>query len=125
VALIELMDLAFSIDNVFAVVAFTDNLILVCVGVFIGILAMRLVAQAFVLLMAKYPFLEIAAFLVIGLLGLKLLLSLVEHYQPEHPFSQFLGSHTADVGLTVLTIAIFLVPLAWSYFSSKINSPQS
>src|SRR5205823_1632220 len=78
VALIELMDLAFSIDNVFAVVAFTNNLVIICAGVFIGILAMRLVAQAFVLLMGKYPFLETAAFLIIGILGLKLLLSLFE-----------------------------------------------
>ncbi|MBT9391970.1 DUF475 domain-containing protein [Hymenobacter sp. NST-14] len=116
VALIELMDLAFSIDNVFAVVAFTDNLILICLGVFIGILAMRLVAQAFVLLMARYPFLETAAFLVIGVLGLKLVLSLVEHYQPESAFSQFLGSHAADAGLTVLTVLMFLGPLATSYF---------
>jgi predicted tellurium resistance membrane protein TerC len=97
----------------------------VCVGVFIGILAMRLVAQAFVTLMGKYPFLEVAAFLVIGLLGLKLLLSLFEHYQPQHPFSQFLGSHTADVGLTVLTVSMFLVPLAWSYLFSRQNNLPS
>ncbi|TGE21455.1 DUF475 domain-containing protein [Hymenobacter aquaticus] len=115
VALIELMDLAFSIDNVFAVVAFTDNLILICLGVFIGILAMRLVAQAFVLLMAKYPFLETAAFLVIGILGLKLMLSLFEHFQPTHPFSVFLSSHAADVGLTLLTVGMFLVPLLTSW----------
>ncbi|GGF01551.1 TerC family protein [Hymenobacter cavernae] len=125
VALIELMDLAFSIDNVFAVVAFTDNLILICAGVFIGILAMRLVAQAFVTLMGKYPFLEVAAFLVIGLLGLKLVLSLFEHFQPRHPFSQFLGSHTADLGLTVLTVGMFLVPLAWAYFFKKTNNQES
>ncbi|SNR64534.1 TerC family protein [Hymenobacter mucosus] len=115
VALIELMDLAFSIDNVFAVVAFTDNLILICGGVFIGILAMRLVAQAFVLLMGKYPFLETAAFVVIGILGLKLLLSLFEHFQPHHPFSHFLSSEAADAGLTVLTVAVFAVPLLTSW----------
>jgi YkoY family integral membrane protein len=114
VALIELMDLAFSIDNVFAVVAFTDNLILVVAGVFIGILAMRLVAQAFVLLMGKYPFLETAAFVVIGILGFKLLLSLFEHFQPAHPFTAFLSSEAADVGLTVVTVAVFLVPWATS-----------
>lgn len=114
VALIELMDLAFSIDNVFAVVAFTDNLLLICVGVFIGILAMRLVAQAFVLLMGKYPFLETAAFTVIALLGLKLLLSLLTHYLPNHPVSHALESETADVALTVLTVACFLVPWATS-----------
>ncbi len=111
VALIELMDLAFSIDNVFAVVAFTDNLLLIITGVFIGILAMRLVAQAFVLLMGKFPFLETAAFVVIGILGLKLVLSLVEHLAPTHPASRFLASEAADVGLTVLTVATFGVPL--------------
>ena len=110
VALIELMDLAFSIDNVFAVVAYTDNLILICLGVFIGILAMRLVAQAFVVLMGKYPFLETAAFIVIGLLGVKLMLSLAEHFYPTHPFSLFLKSETAEVGLTVITVALFVVP---------------
>ncbi|MET4107486.1 hypothetical protein [Hymenobacter sp. UYP22] len=120
VALIELMDLAFSIDNVFAVVAFTDNLILVCTGVFIGILAMRLVAQAFVLLMAKYPFLETAAFVVIGILGLKLLLSLVEHYAPTHPFSRFLTSETAEIGLTLLTVAVFAVPLLVTWVRRRV-----
>lgn len=114
VALIELMDLAFSIDNVFAVVAFTNNLILIIIGVFIGILAMRLVAQAFVLLMGKYPFLETAAFVIIGILGLKLLLSLVEHFVPGSPFAAFLGSEAADVGLTILTVATFGVPLLTS-----------
>ena len=39
VILVEIMDLAFSIDNVFAAVAFTDNIYLIWVGVFIGILA--------------------------------------------------------------------------------------
>ena len=115
VAVIELMDVAFSIDNVFAVVAFSSNLVLVCAGVFIGILAMRLVAQAFVGLMGKYPFLETSAFVVIGVLGLKLLLSLAEHFAPGHPASQFLKSEAADVGLTVLTIATFGVPLLTSW----------
>ncbi|MGI4759294.1 MAG: DUF475 domain-containing protein [Janthinobacterium lividum] len=115
VALIELMDVAFSIDNVFAVVAFSNNLILVCAGVFIGILAMRLVAQAFVGLMGKYPFLETSAFVVIGVLGLKLLLSLAEHFAPGHPVSAFLASEAADVGLTVLTIATFGGPLLTSW----------
>lgn len=114
VALIELMDLAFSIDNVFAVVAFTNNLILIVIGVFIGILAMRLVAQAFVLLMGKYPFLETAAFVIIGILGLKLLLSLFEHFLPASPFAVFLSSEAADVGLTILTVATFGVPLLTS-----------
>jgi len=111
VCLVELMDMAFSIDNVFAAVAFTPNIILVCIGVFIGILAMRFIAQWFVQLMEKYAFLETAAFIVIGILGIKLLLSLYEHFFPEGQASKFLSSHTADIGISVLTVAIFFIPI--------------
>ncbi|HEY4151632.1 MAG TPA: DUF475 domain-containing protein [Chitinophagaceae bacterium] len=111
VALVELMDMAFSMDNVFAVVAFTPNVILIIIGVFIGILAMRLIAQWFVRLMEKYSFLETSAFVVIAVLGLRLLSSLYEHFQPDNAISRFLGSRAADISLSVLTILIFFVPI--------------
>ena len=116
VALVELMDMAFSIDNVFAVVAFTPNIILICIGVFIGILAMRFIAQWFVKLMEKYKFLESAAFIVIGILGIKLSLSLFEHFYPGHAFSKILSSHSTDVGISILTVAIFFIPILTSIF---------
>ena len=115
VCLVELMDMAFSIDNVFAAVAFTPNIILVCTGVFIGIFAMRFIAQRFVKLMEKYSFLETAAFIVIGILGVKLMLSLYEHFFPEVQISRFLGSHAADIGISVLTVAIFFIPILTSW----------
>ena len=114
VCLVELMDMAFSIDNVFAAVAFTPNIILVCIGVFIGILAMRFIAQWFVKLMEKYNFLETAAFVVIAVLGVKLTLSLFEHFYPESDFSRFLSSHAADIGISILTVAIFFIPILTS-----------
>lgn len=114
VVLVELMDLAFSIDNVFAAVAFSNNILLIWIGVFIGILAMRFVAQGFVRLMERYHFLETSAFLVIAVLGIKLLLSLVEHFYPESEFSKFLGSHTADYGTSLVTVSIFFIPVATS-----------
>ena len=116
VVLVEIMDMAFSIDNIFAAVAFTDNIILVCLGVFIGILAMRFIAQWFVKLMEKYNFLETAAFVVIAILGIKLMLSLFEHFYPESGFSKFLSSHTAEIGISVLTVAIFFIPILTSMF---------
>lgn len=119
VALVELMDMAFSIDNVFAVVAFTDNIVLVWVGVFIGILAMRFVAQGFVKLMERIPSLETAAFVVIAVLGVKLILSLTEHFMPESGISKFLGSPAADWGTSILTVVIFLVPIIFGAFSKK------
>ena len=123
VCLVELMDMAFSIDNVFAAVAFTPNIVLVCIGVFIGILAMRFIAQWFVTLMEKYSFLETAAFVVIAILGIKLVLSLYEHFYPESAISQFLGSHAADITISVLTVAIFFIPIITSLLFNvpKVN----
>ena len=72
---------------------------------------MRFVAQAFVKLMEKYTFLETSAFTVIAILGIKLVLSLYEHFQPETTVSKFLGSHAADIATSVLTITIFFVPI--------------
>jgi YkoY family integral membrane protein len=73
--MVEIMDLVFSIDNVFAAVAFTSNLWLICGGVFIGILAMRFATGKFISLLEKNPVLEKVAYYVIGSLGLKLMAS--------------------------------------------------
>ena len=111
VALIELMDLAFSIDNVFAAVAFTNHVYLIYTGVFIGILAMRFVAQTFVRLMEKFTFLETAAFIVIGFLGLKLSSSVYVHFYPGSAAARILEGEKADIFTSVFTVAIFLVPV--------------
>ncbi|MEI8032759.1 MAG: DUF475 domain-containing protein [Chlorobiaceae bacterium] len=114
VLLIEVMDLAFSIDNIFAAVAFSDNILLVWTGVFMGILAMRFVASGFVRLMERYPFLEIAAFIVIGLLGIKLTLSLAEHFYPAAPLVGFMEGSQADMLTSAVTVAIFTLPMLTS-----------
>jgi YkoY family integral membrane protein len=113
---VELMDLTFSIDNVFAAVAFTRNIILVWIGVFIGILAMRIVARFFVLLMEKFPFLETSAFIVLGILGIKLALSLYEHFypSPDNPVTAFLNSEEADWLTSAVTVGIFILPILTS-----------
>lgn len=111
VILVEVMDLAFSIDNVFAAVAFTDKIVLICIGVFIGILAMRFVAQGFVKLMEKYPFLEAAAFIVILVLGVKLSISAWTHFAPYSAVTIFLDGERADLYISFLTVAIFVLPV--------------
>lgn len=149
VALVELMDLAFSLDNVFAAVAYVDKypqpqgLYLVWIGVFIGILAMRFVAQFFVRLMEKFRFLNTAAFIVIGILGLKLTVSLVTHFDHSasinaftekfghapnlmtqadsewvhhnmSAISRFLESESTDLYLTIVTVGVFALPILTS-----------
>ncbi|NTU52144.1 MAG: DUF475 domain-containing protein [Chlorobiaceae bacterium] len=116
VVFVEIMDIAFSIDNVFAAVAFTDNIILVCTGVFIGILTMRFVAYGFIRLMEEYPFLETCAYIVLGFLGSRLTFSAFEHFYPGNVVSRALEGHQADVIMSLLTVAVFLVPVLTSSF---------
>ncbi len=118
VALVEVMDLAFSIDNVFAAVSINPNVILVVAGVFVGILAMRFVAQWFVKLLDKYPFLESIAFVVIGILGIKLGLSLYTHYFQNSWLANMTDSEVNkenaehfDIYVSVFTFALFYLPI--------------
>lgn len=128
VALVELMDLAFSIDNVFAAVAFTDHVFLIYTGVFIGILAMRFVAQAFVKLMEKFTFLEAIAFIVIGVLGIKLTSSLYTHFYPETPLAHAIEGEHTDMAVSIFTVAIFILPvlssLLFNYPKKNIMEPE-
>ena len=132
VALVEIMDLAFSLDNVFAAVAFSRNIILIWTGVFIGILAMRFVAQAFVTLLVKFPFLENSAFLVIAVLGLKLLFSVYAHCYPNDDISIFMDGaphvegtpHSMALGeimTSALTLGIFVIPILWQAVANSVR----
>lgn len=131
VVAVEIMDLAFSIDNVIAAVAYVKNfpmpskLILVCTGVFLGILTMRFAAQGFVKLMHRFHFLETCAFVVIGILGIKLLLSVPRHFLAEgHPIHDFLASKTFDLGTSVITLMIFIVPICTHLVRNKSAQRQ-
>ena len=99
---IEMMDLVFSIDNVFAAVAFTPNLWLICGGVFIGILAMRFATTKFVKILENNPILEKVAYWVIGALGLKLVSSYWLHD---------LNTESIDAVFSILTLLAFIIPL--------------
>jgi YkoY family integral membrane protein len=133
VVMVEVMDAAFSIDNVIAANAYSRNIILIWTGVFIGILAMRFVTQGFVRLMERYPFLEICAYCVIALLGLKLAISGINHFYPCTAFAEFMdgpneclihrglpipeGEHThvwGDILTSIFSLAVFFIPIVTS-----------
>jgi YkoY family integral membrane protein len=105
---VEFMDIVFSIDNIFAVVAYTPNIYLICAGVFIGILAMRYVAQYFVVLMERFPYLEQSAFIVIGILGVKLCFSVLVHFNKDFIWIE---SESFDLFVSALTLFVFLLPI--------------
>lgn len=104
VVMVELMDLVFSIDNVFAAVAFTDNLWLIWGGVFVGIISMRFASVGFIKLLEEIPILEKIAYWVIGVLGLRLVLSF---------WLKDLNTELIDGLFSTLTLGAFLVPIIY------------
>lgn len=111
VIMVEAMDLVFSLDNVLAAGAFSQNMYIVCTGVFIGIITMRIVAVYFVKLMARFPFLDFAAFLVIAILGIKLIF---EYFYPDIYNANQEHTGFKAYAFSLVTIAIFVVPILTS-----------
>lgn len=101
VVMIELMDIVFSIDNIFSAVAFTNNFLTICFGVFVGILAIRFATVKLISLLNSVPNLEKIAFGVIGLLGVKLSLSV---FVPQ------LTNEWVDAGFSLITLLAFAFP---------------
>jgi YkoY family integral membrane protein len=112
VVAVEFLDIAFSIDNLLAVISLTDKMIVIITAVFLGILIMRFIAQKFSVLMEKFPKLEATAFIVILLLGFKLILSGLADWLPSLKFlKDFMDSHTFDFAFSFFTMIIFFFPL--------------
>lgn len=74
VLLVELMDIAFSVDSILAAVSLTQSYFIVLLGGIIGIISMRFAATVFVKLMDRFPGLCKTAYLLVGTIGVKLLL---------------------------------------------------
>lgn len=120
VILVEIMDLAFSIDNIFAAVALSNVFWIIMTGVAIGILAMRFVAGWFVKMIHKYPLLENSAFIVIALLGLKLILSGSIDYIPSlSNIKSIMESHLFDLFFSAAMMVIFFIPIIFKANKNK------
>lgn len=72
VLVVELTDIAFSVDSILAAVALSNKLWIVYLGGILGIIAMRFVAGGFLKLLDKFPGLENGAYLLVGWIGIKL-----------------------------------------------------
>ncbi len=88
VLMVELMDLAFSLDNVVAAVALSRHLVVVMIGVALGILTMRFAAGIFTRLIEKEPILATAAYLLVLNIGVEFLLSEFLHIE-FHELTRF------------------------------------
>jgi tellurite resistance protein TerC len=127
VLVVNLMDMAFSIDNVVAAVSLSDKFWVVIIGVFIGILVMRFAAGIFSHIVEKEPVLKTAAYILVLNIGIELLIEEFPLDRLAHPpvlnsfWQHFLaieGNHIAigdwtRFGISILTI---LLVLAYAHF---------
>ncbi|TVY03271.1 TerC family protein [Cohnella terricola] len=70
---VEIMDIAFSIDSVLAAFGVSNEVWVLFLGGILGVLMMRGVAQVFLKLIEKFPELEQAAFILIVVIGAKMI----------------------------------------------------
>ena len=77
VIILSITDLAFSIDSVTTAVAISDQYLLVISGAIIGVIALRFTSGLFINWLEIFLRLEIAGYLAVAFVGIKLLLTLI------------------------------------------------
>lgn len=128
---VEVADIAFAIDSILAAVALGVTLpklpiadiggmngghfIVILAGGMIGLVIMRFAANMFVKLLDKKPGLEVAAFCIVGWVGVKLLVHTL-----AHPQLAFIPHDFAESSAWKATFYIVLIVIAVSgWFLSK------
>lgn len=95
VAVIELTDIAFAIDSILAAIALVGavpaghsgphpKLWVVITGGMLGVILMRFAAVLFIRLLERFPRFELSAYLLVTVIGLKLIVDWAAN-SPEHP----------------------------------------
>jgi len=122
---VEVADLAFAVDSILAAVALAVALpatgiftigsldgaqfLVIFAGGMIGVIIMRFAANMFVNLLNKRPGLEVAAFVIVGWVGIKLAVLVLAHEELNIISEQFAHSTgwkmTFYIGLVVIAIA--------------------
>ena len=110
VATIELLDIVFSIDSILTALAIDNNPVIVLLGGCIGILAMRLVAQVMITLLARIPELLYMAYVLIAGIAIKLALSL-----------PMINIEIPNVAFSIFVFGAFGVTMFWHYRKEKQN----
>jgi len=90
VMVIELTDVAFAVDSILAGIALTPKLWIVFTGGVLGIVMMRFAATAFIKLIEKFPRLEKTAYILVLIIGIKVILEAlrlpgIDFHSPSAP----------------------------------------
>lgn len=134
---VEIADLAFAVDSILAAVAIAVALpptglftiggldggqfLVIFAGGMIGIIFMRFAANVFVDLLAKRPGLEVAAFVIVGWVGVKLSILVLAHEDIMLIPRDFPQSTIWTLTFYIVLIGIAVV----GWFSSKEEKPET
>ncbi|WP_071393635.1 TerC family protein [Bacillus tuaregi] len=135
---VEVADIAFAIDSILAAVALAVTLpviptlgeiggmhaghfIVIFAGGFIGLVIMRFAANMFVKLLAKKPGLEVAAFVIVGWVGVKLLVQTLAHPAVAVVSEGF--SHSTAWKATFYIVLVGIAVAGW--FLSKDHQTEA
>lgn len=110
---IALADIVFSLDNVVSAVSFSDNIYIVMIGVGIGVVSMLFITPILSRLIHKYKGMPAAAYAIVGLVGVALILETYTHMHIEEMYK------FAVVGC----IVAFTVWYEHSVYLRKISNP--
>lgn len=121
---VEIADMAFAVDSILAAVALAVSLpnsglpniggldggkfLVIFAGGFLGLIIMRFAADIFVTLLYKKPGLEVAAFLIVGWVGVKLAVTTLAHPGLAILPETFVESPEWKVSFYIVLIAIAL-----------------
>lgn len=108
VAMVEVMDIAFSVDSILAAFAISDQVWVLFLGGIIGILLMRTVARVFISLIDRIPELETTAYVLIAFISIKMFIGI-----------NLIGIHISHTLFFGIIIAAFLITFVIHYINMK------
>src|SRR5699024_1436255 len=133
---VEVADLAFAVDSILAAVALAVALpplgiftvgsldggqfLVIFIGGMIGVILMRFAANLFVKLLQERPGLELAAFIIVGWVGVKLTLLVLSHEDINIIPGQFI--HSLPWKLTFYIGLVVIALVGW--FSSGVKTNE-
>ncbi|MER3480369.1 MAG: hypothetical protein C4327_07790 [Meiothermus sp.] len=114
VIMLNVIDLAFAVDSVLVVIAFSKNFWVIFTGVALGILLIRLAAGWMVQFMERYPKLERVAYGIVGWAGLKLSLEGWNHGSEVWLNRPELALHVPQELFLSVTLGILVLGSLWA-----------
>ncbi len=136
---VEIADIAFAVDSILAAVALAvalpelpigtiggmnaGHFLVIFAGGLIGVVIMRFAANLFVTLLHKKPGLEVAAYLIVGWVGVKLAVLTLGHESLAIISPEF--AHSAGWKITFYVVLVLIAVCGWFLSGRKSENTEA